>query len=64
MVHITVSGKQILISNATPGSDYAVFTMQGKVIMAGKIQNRVENITLQNQGAFLVRVGHEIFKVK
>ena len=64
MVHITVSGKQILISNATPGSDYAVFTMQGKVITAGKIQNRVENITLQNQGAFLVRVGHEIFKVK
>ena len=64
MVHITVSGKQILISNATPGSNYAVFTMQGKVIMAGKIQNRVENITLQNQGAFLVRVGHEIFKVK
>ena len=63
-VHIMVSGKQILISNATPGSDYAVFTMQGKVIMAGKIQNRVENITLQNQGAFLVRVGHEIFKVK
>ena len=63
-VHITVSGKQIMISNATPGSDYAVFTMQGKVIMAGKIQNRVENITLQNQGAFLVRVGHEIFKVK
>ena len=64
MAHITVSGKQILISNATPGSDYAVFTMQGKVIMAGKIQNRVENITLQDQGAFLVRVGHEIFKVK
>ena len=64
MAHITVSGKQILISNATPGSDYTVFTMQGKVIMAGKIQNRVENITLQNQGAFLVRVGHEIFKVK
>ncbi len=64
MAHITVSGKQILISNATPGSDYAVFTMQGKVIMAGKIQNRVENITLENQGAFLVRVGHEIFKVK
>ena len=63
-VHITASGKQIMISNATPGSDYAVFTMQGKVIMAGKIQNRVENITLQNQGAFLVRVGHEIFKVK
>ena len=63
-VHITVSGKQIIISNATPGSDYAVFTMQGKVIMAGKIQNRVENITLQNQGAFLVRVGHENFKVK
>ncbi|MBO7552051.1 MAG: hypothetical protein J6T62_11090 [Fibrobacter sp.] len=64
MAHITVSGKQILISNATPGSDYAVFTMQGKVIKAGKIQNRVENITLENQGAFLVRVGHEIFKVK
>ena len=64
MAHITVSGKQILISNATPGSDYAVFTMQGKVITAGKIQNRVENITLQDQGAFLVRVGHEIFKVK
>ncbi|MBO7414043.1 MAG: hypothetical protein J6U20_10370 [Fibrobacter sp.] len=64
MTHITVSGKQILISNAIPGSDYAVFTMQGKVITAGKIQNRVENITLQNQGAFLVRVGHEIFKVK
>jgi len=64
MAHITVSGKQIMISNATPGSDYAVFTMQGKVIMTGKIQNRVENITLQNQGAFLVRVGHENFKVK
>lgn len=61
--HVAVSGMQILISGATLGSDYAVFTMQGKVITTGKIQNGVESVTLRNQGAYLIRVGREIFKV-
>ena len=62
-IHVAVSGMQLMISNATLGSDYAVFTMQGKVITAGKIQRGTESVTLQNQGAYLVRVGHEVFKV-
>ena len=62
-VHVAVSGMQILISGATLGSDYAVFTMQGKVITTGKIHNGTESVTLSNQGAYLIRVGREIFKV-
>ena len=62
-VHVAVSGMQVVISNATLGSDYAVFTMQGKVIATGKIQHGTESVTLRNQGAYLLRVGREIFKV-
>ena len=62
-VHVAVSGNQVLISNATLGSDYAVFSMQGKVVATGKIHNGTESVTLSNQGAYLIRVGREIFKV-
>ena len=62
-VHVAVSGNHVLISNATLGSDYAVFSMQGKVVATGKIHNGTESVTLSNQGAYLIRVGREIFKV-
>lgn len=55
----SVSGNQLNIYNATSGSNFAVFNMQGKIITKGKIEGHVQNITVPNKGLFMVRVGSE-----
>lgn len=56
----SVAGMVLQISNATAGSDFAVFSMQGKVITSGKVLGSSHSVTLPNKGAYLVRVGSEI----
>ena len=56
----SVSGLQIQISNAAVGSNFAVFSMQGKVIKTGMIQGSSQLVTVQNKGAYVIRVGNEI----
>lgn len=58
-----VHGMQVELSNASVGSDFTVFSMQGKVITSGKIMNATQTVTLPNKGAYLVRVGSEMLNV-
>lgn len=55
-----VAGMVLQISNATAGSNFAVFSMQGKVITSGKVLGSTHSVVLPNKGAYLVRVGSEI----
>lgn len=55
-----VAGLVLQISNATAGSDFAVFSMQGKVITSGKMLGSSRSVVLPNKGAYVVRVGSEI----
>ena len=58
----SASGLQIQIGAAV-GSDYAVFTMQGKVIKVGKIQNGTENVSVPTKDVYLVRVENNFAKI-
>jgi hypothetical protein len=58
-----VNGLQIQISNATVGSNFAVFSMQGKVIKTGMIKGSSQLVTVQNKGAYVIRVGNEVRSV-
>ena len=59
----SVNGLQIQISNAAVGSNYAVFSMQGKVIQTGMIKNGSQFVTVKNKGAYVIRVGNEVRSV-
>lgn len=63
MAKISVSGMQVQISGAKIGSDFAVFSMQGKVIVSGKVYGANQSITLPNKGAYMVRVGKTMSSV-
>ena len=59
----SVNGLQIQISNAAVGSNFAVFSMQGKVIQTGMIKNGCQLVTVKNKGAYVIRVGNEVRSV-
>ena len=59
----SVNGLQIQISNAAIGSNFAVFSMQGKVIQTGMIKNGSQLVTVKNKGAYVIRVGNEVRSV-
>ena len=59
----SVNGLQIQISNAAVGSNFAVFSMQGKVIQTGMIKNGSQLVTVKNKGAYVIRVGNEVRSV-
>lgn len=60
---VAVAGMQIQISGAKMGTDFAVFSMQGKVIANGKLAFGNASISLPNKGVYMVRVGSKISKV-
>ena len=61
---VSVSGMQIQLSGAKIGSNYAVFSMQGKVIASGRIDGANQNIVMPSKGQYLLRVGNQISTVR
>lgn len=59
---IAVAGKQLQITAAN-NTEFAVFSMQGKVIASGKLSLGNASITVPNKGVYMVRVGNKISKV-
>ena len=59
---VSVAGQQIQIVAAN-GTDFAVFSMQGKVIASGKLSLGNAAITVPNKGVYMVRVGNKISKI-
>jgi hypothetical protein len=50
----------VQILNAKLGANYAIMSVQGKVIASGKITSASHAVTLPNKGMYLVKVGSEI----
>ena len=62
-IKVATNGLSVQILNAKLGSNYAVLSVQGKVIASGKITSASQGITLPNKGMFLVKVGSDIRSV-
>lgn len=59
---VTVAGQEIQIV-ADNDTEFAVFSMQGKVIANGKLTLGNASISVPNKGVYMVRVGNKISKV-
>ena len=60
---VIASGNQVQVLGAQVGSDYAVFSLQGRVVASGKIQCASQGITVPNKGTYLVRVGGKVHTI-
>ncbi len=60
---IVTAGMQVQISGAKVGSDFAVFSMQGRVIASGKLAFGNATLSMPSKGTYLVRVGSKVSKV-
>lgn len=60
---VRAHGQVLQIENAKVGSDYAVFSMQGKVLSVGKVNGSSFNLLVPNAGSYLVRIGSEMSRV-
>ena len=54
---IAVSGRQVQVNGALPGTRYAVFDMQGVVVRAGSAESASFGIPVTKSGVYVVRVG-------
>ena len=59
---VTVANQQIQIV-AAQGTDFAVFSMQGKVVANGKLSLGNATVSVPSKGVYMVRVGNKISKV-
>jgi hypothetical protein len=59
-IKVATSGLSVQILNAKLGANYAIMSVQGKVIASGKITSASHAVTLPNKGMYLVKVGSEI----
>ena len=60
---VIASGKQVQVLGAKVGSDYAVFSMQGRLVASGKVNCSAQTIAVPNKGSFLVRVEGKVHAV-
>ncbi len=63
-IKVATSGLSVQILNAKLGANYAIMSVQGKVIASGKITSASHAVTLPNKGMYLVKVGSEIRPVR
>jgi uncharacterized repeat protein (TIGR02543 family) len=62
-VTVNVIGRNIQIDGAQMGSMFALFDMQGRMLLAGSIENGSRKINVTRAGAYLLRVGNRIQKL-
>ena len=60
---LTAAGRRIQVAHARVGAAYAVFDLQGGVIMQGRVRAANFNLEMPHSGAYLVRIGREVQKV-
>ena len=62
-VKVVASGMQVHVLGAKLGSSYAVFDVQGKALVAGRIGAADQGIAVPYKGVFLVRIDGKIHMV-
>jgi hypothetical protein len=53
---LTTNGRSILLSGVRPGNTYAIFDMQGRVIVKGRVNAENFSLTLNRPGSYIIRV--------
>ena len=62
-VKVVTSGMQVRVLGARLGSSYAVFDVQGKAVVSGKVNAADQDIAVPHKGIYLVRVDGKIHTV-
>ena len=62
--NLHVQNRTLQIQNARIGSAFAVLDLQGRVLRRGVVNSPEFSMELQNAGAYIVRVGKEIQKIR
>ena len=62
-VKVVTSGMQVRVLGARLGSSYAVFDVQGKAVVSGRIGAADQGIAVPHKGIYLVRVDGKIHTV-
>ena len=62
--NLQVQNRTIWVQNARMGESFAVFDVQGHVLRRGVVNSTELFLTLQNAGAYIVRVGTETMRVR
>lgn len=60
---VQVNGRNIQISTARIGATYALFDMQGKVLLQGRVQTVNFEIPVARSGNYLIRVGNNVQRI-
>ena len=61
---INVNSRNIQISAAPVGHDYALFDMQGRVLQRGRIESANYNIVAPHAGSYFIRIENQTSKVE
>ena len=62
--NLQVQNRTIWVQNVRMGESFAVFDVQGHLLRRGVVNSTEQSITLQNAGAYIVRVGTETMRVR
>ena len=60
---VMVNGRSLQISAARIGATYALFDMQGKVLLQGRVQSANFEIPVTRSGNYLIRVGNNVQRI-
>lgn len=57
--HVLVDGLKVLLTSAKVGSPYALFDLQGRVILSGRVDTPDFTISVPYAGNYLLRIGYQ-----
>ena len=60
---VMVNGRSLQISAVRIGATYALFDMQGKVLLQGRVQSANFEIPVARSGNYLIRVGNNVQRI-
>ena len=61
--HVSVDGLSVLLTEAKVGSPYALFDMQGRTILSGRVGFTDFTISVPYAGSYLLRVGYQSARI-
>lgn len=60
---VIVAGRNVLVSGAQSGSNYAVLDIQGQVLATGRVEGGILSVVLPHSGNFLIRIDRQIQRI-
>ena len=61
--HVLVDGLKVLLTSAKVGSPYALFDLQGRVILSGRVDTPDFTISVPYAGNYLLRMGYQTVRI-